>query len=304
MRSTRRSTFALVLVACGTVPAAAQETITLRFAPPQGQVTRYLNDMQMWTQNPQNPMMQMMDTTMPMMVQRMWVTKTVTAVEGEVRTVQSVTDSVTMEMPAVRAMMEARGMGAMGGAMGGGGQFANMMRGMTITQHIASSGKVIATETQAPNMPAQMQETVGKQQGGVGRGGIIFPAGPVRVGDTWTDSQTVVQQQSGPGMGGGRGGRGAGGGEATNMMWLMTFRLDRIESRGGMRVAVMSMNGTITAAGDVQAGMGGLVSGTITGLLEAEVGSSRLLSSVVDANMNLGPMGTARMHMTSTLQGS
>ena len=281
--------------------AVAQETVTLRFAPPQGQVTRYLNDMQMWAQN---PMMQMADTTLPMMVQRMWMTKTVTAVEGEVRTVQSVTDSVTQEMPAIRAMMEARGMGGMAGAMGGGNQFANMMRGMVLTQRIAPNGKVISTETQAPNMSAQMQETVGKQQGGVGRGGIIFPAGAIRVGDTWSDSQNVVQPQGGPAMGGRRGGRGGGGGEAMNTVWRMTFRLDRIESRGGMRVAVISMTGTISAAGDAQTGMGGSVSGTITGQLETDVGSSRLLSSVVDVNMTMGQMGAARMHMTSALQGS
>lgn len=284
--------------------AVAQETVTLRFAPPQGQVTKYLNEMQMWAQN---PMMQMADTTVPMMVQRMWMTKTVTAAEGEVRTVQSVTDSVTQEMPAIRAMMEARGMGGMAGAMGGGNQFANMMRGMVLTQRIAPNGKVISTETQAPNMSAQMQETVGKQQGGVGRGGIIFPAGAIRVGDTWSDSQSVVQQQGGPAAGGGRGGRGGrggDGGEAMNTVWRMTFRLDRIESRGGMRVAMISMNGSISAAGDAQAGMGGSVSGTITGQLEADVGSSRLLSSVVDMNMTMGQMGPMRMHMTSTLQGS
>ena len=61
---------------------------------------------------------------------------------------------------------------------------------------------------------------------------FTLPEGPVRVGDTWTATETMP-------MGPGTGGRTA--------TLQVTYRLERIGSEGGARVAVISMNGEVTA---------------------------------------------------------
>lgn len=215
----RLGTMGLVCVAgagLNAIPARAQDAVVLRMTPPAGQVVHYRTDMQMWSAMMGGmPSMAPQDSNTPAMVQTIFTTRTVTAVEGDVRVITTVIDSSTMDMPGMPPQMR----GMMGGQQ-------NMLRGMTSVQRVDSRGRTLSNET--TQQPEALQ-----QLGRMGRGGMMggggnmggrgqsyaLPEGPVRVGETWTVTDST-QLPGGPGR------------QATAPV-QMTYRLERIERQGG-----------------------------------------------------------------------
>ena len=124
----------------------------------------------------------------------------------------------------------------------------------------------------------------GMMGGGNNRGPtpFILPAQPVRPGDTWTDSTSVN-----------------GNGTDPAMTVRGTFKLDRVEQRGGARVAVVTWTGTMTTSGP----MGAQVMNAI-GEIGIDLSSQRLSSMDMKMSGNIQtPQGEVpmRMHMTQAV---
>jgi hypothetical protein len=177
------------------------------------------------------------DTNVPFSRMTMQSTRTLTAVTGDTLNFSEVVDSAAMEMPAMPQMA----------AMMGG--VAGMMKGRTTVTKMDNRGRIFSAEVTGGAM-AGMGGPGGGGMGGPGggpggrggRGGMmggggnnnrpapfILPAQPVRPGDSWTDSTSF------------------GGGAMDPAVTVRgTFKLERVEQRGGSRVAVVTWNGTMT----------------------------------------------------------
>ena len=157
------------------------------------------------------------DSARPTMRMIHFATETVTAVSGDTVTVVLVTDSSRTTMtglPVPSAMLDSLD-----------------SRGLTITTRMDGRGRVISAATRGGN--ARLEErmaSVRRMLPGVdtaleaSRGTPLrLPDRPVRVGETWADTSSVPRAPGGP----------AG-------VVVATYRLERIEMRGGHRVAVIS----------------------------------------------------------------
>lgn len=278
----RLGVLSLVCVAgTGMAPrqATAQDAIVLRMDPPAGQVVHYRTDMQMFMPIGM-PGMPAPDSTTPTMVQTMYTTKTVTSVEGDVRVITTVVDSNTMDMPGIAAQM-------------GGVMPQNVLQGMTTVQRWDSRGRLLSSEvTQAPPMMQQLMGGGrmggrGGMMGGMGGGGAgargqsyFLPESPVRVGDTWTLTDST-QVPGGPGSG------------QMSAPVQITYRLERIDQQGGSRVAVISMNGTL----------GGPGRGTMSGEFAVDLDAKRMIRMnteiVAQSQTQRGPL-PVRTRLTTT----
>ena len=127
----------------------------------------------------------------------------------------------------------------------------------------------------------------GMMGGGNNRGPspFILPPQPVRPGDTWTDSMTT------------------GGGDNADQPTMSvqgTFKLDRVDNRGGSRIAVITWSGTMTTSTP----RGPQVMNVI-GEIAIDLTGHRLSS--MDMNMSgtmQSPQGSIpmRVHMTQAVQ--
>jgi hypothetical protein len=156
------------------------------------------------------------DSARPTMRAIQFATESVTAVSGDTMTVVLVTDSSRMEMPGLPVP------GAMLDSLDS--------RGLTITTRMDGRGRVISIETrgsarlEARMAPLRRMLPGVDTSGETSRGTFTrLPDRPVRVGETWADTSSVPRALGGPG--------GA---------VVATFRLERIEIRGGHRLAVIS----------------------------------------------------------------
>lgn len=156
------------------------------------------------------------DSARPTVRMIQFATETVTAVSGDTVTVVLVTDSSRMAMtglPVPFGMLDSLD-----------------SRGLTVTTRMDSRGRVLSTETRgAPRLEERMA-SMRRMLPGVdtareaSRGTAArLPDRPVRVGETWADTSSVPRALGGP----------AG-------VVVATYRLERIELRGGHRVAVIS----------------------------------------------------------------
>jgi len=196
------------------------------------------------------------DTTAAPMVTTMYQTRTVTAMDGPNYVVKTVTDSTISPMAGGR----------------------DPMRGMAITQHLDPRGRVLSTEmTPPPGLPpfvANMMQRNSGQNSNSNRTAIL-PDHPLNVGDTWTD--TMFTSAS------------AGRGRPQQVSFIVTYKLLRVESQGGSRVAVISMNGTEQ----------GGANGTVTGEMSLDLGAGRLARMNSDMTFEPQPgAGTMRTRMT------
>jgi hypothetical protein len=245
----------------------------------------------------QSPMMPSQDQSQPTQIMRHWFTKSITAVEGDIRTERTVIDSVTLDMPGMAAMLPAQARDMMSQQMG-------MMRGLTTTTRIDSRGRRLGSEVQGPNLPPQVREQMAQLGQGIGQGGgPMFPDRPIRVGESWTDSQTVsMGGGTGGGMGRGMGrGMGAGAGSAG---WIITFRLERVERQGGSRIAVISMNGSMSAGGQLAGGEGLSASGSLSGEFRIDLGASRMVGMRMNMDASMGMQGQMRSQSVMELIGT
>ncbi|HWO90315.1 MAG TPA: DUF6263 family protein [Gemmatimonadales bacterium] len=170
-----------VLAVTALVPGslAAQQRHLLRLRPPQGQVTRYRVQMEMWMSG--EAMAAVMDTSQPMVRMDVALTRTITAVVADTITSQEAFDSVAMDFPAMPQMA----------AMSG--QVSEMMRGMVSEERTTTRGRVLSQRIVSMSPAMQQMGGMGGQMGGTGNNemAILFPERPVGVGETWTDSATI-----------------------------------------------------------------------------------------------------------------
>ena len=260
-----------------TTAATAQESVLLRVGGQVGQTNRYQTVMNTWVQG--GPMASMGgDTSQPMMRITTTTTRTLTAVEGDTLVFTETIDDARSESPAMPQM----------GAMMG--NVANMMRGQVTTTKMDGRARMFSIESSNPNMQGGGP---GGPGGPGGRGGMmggmrnqramyVLPERAIRIGETWSDS-TVIP----------------GNGNDGPSSLLATFKLDRVDARGGTRIAVITMDGnmaTSSARGPQRM--------SVTGQFQLDLSAGRLAS--LDMQMNgtsnmQGQVVPVRMQVTQTL---
>lgn len=251
----RNAILSLALVAAAATQAHAQ-AVQLRFLPAVGQVAHYRTTTRMWASG---------DTTAAPMLSTMYSTRTVTGMDGANYILKTVMDSTVTTMP---------GGGGPGGRPGMGG---DMMRGMTITQHLDPRGHVLSSEvTPPPGLPPFVANMMSRNSGSNNnRNTPMWPEGPVSPGYTWTD--TLVQSAS------------AGRGRPTQFTFIVTYKFERIEHQGGTRLAIISANG-VSQGGQT---------GTYTGEVAVDLDAGRLGHMAMNMSMQAeGSSTPMRMKMT------
>jgi len=243
--------------------AATQEPILLRLDAPVGRVTQYHRQTQSWLPG--------FSTTTPENVMTDFSTESVTAAEGDVRTLSTVVVSSQMDMPEERPAK-------------------NVLKGMTTIRRVDSRGRVLSSEV--------TKSGKGMQGGAAAEHAastFTLPEGPVRVGDTWTATETMPL------------GPGTAGRTAT---LHVAYRLERIGSEGGERVAVVSMNGTVTGwlelAGlyphQYLAPSSRQPSGTLTGEIHIGLSAKRIVGLTMSMEDGWGTKYGLKTRMTMTVQ--
>jgi len=235
----RLSAAVLIAAALFAAPAAAQQAVLLRYAPPAGQVSHYRTASQTWMQIPGMPS----DSTRPTMTRTLYQTRTVTAVEAGTRTVTTTVDSSVQDL------------GPMTGMMPGG----DIFRGITITQRLDSLGDVssadVTTPPDANPMIAQAMRSQASQRQ------FLLPARRVSPGDTWTSSDTMPL------------GEAQGGGHA---IIELTYTLVKVDRSGGSPLATISMTGAMSSDNP---GAQGAPQGQMTGTMVFDLDAGRLAHS-------------------------
>lgn len=203
--------------------ARAQESILLRVGGQVGQTNHYQTVMNMFMMG--GPMAG--DTSQPMTRMTMNTTRTLESVTGDTLTFNETVDSAKMESPAMPQMA----------AMMGG--VAGRLRGQVTTTKMDGRARIFSTEVQRANGGDAAAGGAGRggRGGMMGGGGnnqrpmFLLPERPVRVGETWQDSVIIP---------------GAGMEGPSN--FLATYKLERVDTRGGTRIAVVSMDGTMATS--------------------------------------------------------
>ena len=241
------------LLVAGTVQARGQ-AVQLRFSPPVGQVTHYRTVNQVWLSG---------DTSGAPMVSTLYTTRTIAAKDGANFVVRTVMDSTVTALPG-------------GGTPGMGG---DMTRGMTITQHMDPRGRVLSSAvTPPPGLPPMVANMMQRNSGSSdSRSVAVMPEGAISPGYTWTDSMVTSAA----------GGRG----RPAPVVFIVTYRFERVARQGGSRVAILSMNGSQR---------GGL-KGTVSGSIALDLGAGRLARSVTSLTMQ-GQGGGGPLRMRTTME--
>lgn len=221
------------------------------------------------------------DTAQPALRMTMHVTDTVVEVSGDTVTVRQVVDSVAAASPALPTEGPA--------AEEGLGEILGMRTVMRTT----TRGRPVSVEVIGgpPGAAAGFGGMGGFGAPGAAAPGqsqpVVLPEHPVRVGDTWSDSLDLGW------MVGAMAGEGAGAPRFTGYA-RSTYRLERLETRRGALIAVVSSSTTmlIDVAGLMTMTMG------MTG--ETELNLSLGVHSAGRSSASgqmVGPMGEIPMRM-------
>lgn len=156
---------ALAALALSIAAPTSGQSVTLRIAPPEGQVSRYAMHMET---HMRSPMMGGSDE--PFMVADVFTTYSVTGVDGDVREYVTVTDSARFDsaMPMLSQNMPD-------------------LAGQTQTLRMDTRGRIVEMvmdDSVSPEAQQVMSQMTGKGFG------IELPEEPVSPGDTWTAVQT------------------------------------------------------------------------------------------------------------------
>jgi len=156
------------------------------------------------------------DSARPTMAMIQFVTESVTAVSGDTMTVVLVTDSSRVEMPGL--------------SLPGGMLDSLSFRGLTTTRRIDSRGRVLAMAMKGAPRFDEAMASLGRMLPGIDTSSAAsrrtvtrLPDRPVSVGETWSDTSSMPRGLGGPGG-----------------TIVATGRLERIETRRGRRLAVIS----------------------------------------------------------------
>lgn len=261
-------------------PAGAsptQDPVYLRIGGTPGATNKYTSTMDMWFRPAQMAAMMNPDTSMATLHFTRKLTRHINAVDGDTLTYVEVVDSVGVDAPAMPMMA-----GAMGGMIA-------MEQGRTTTTRMDSRGRIVSmsiTNPTNPNDPAAGgTPPPGGGPGGRGMRGMgnnqrmmfVLPAQAVRPGDTWTDSVMMRGDNEGD--------------PATN--FLATYRLVAIDTRQGVRTAIIAMNGTMATNGP--SGPQILATG---GEIQFDVSGRRVASFLLTATGTIPtPQGDVPMRM-------
>jgi hypothetical protein len=267
----RRFLTAVLVCACLTGIAAAadaQEPILLRLDAPVGRITKYRTQTQSWL--PGFPT----DPTKPSMVKTDVTTESVTAVEGDVRTMSTVVDHDEIYVEADTPI-----------------HGKNTLRGQTTVSRIESRGRVLSSKVTREGEGMRGQPPAASHAGGE----FTLPEGPVRVGDTWAATERMSM---GPGTGGMHG------------EVQVTYKLQRVDLAHGARVAVISMNGAIVTWLEPVGLRGQLKAipnaapdmSSVSGELRLDLDASRMVGLTVNIENRWGTSRGHRTRMTRIAQ--
>jgi hypothetical protein len=262
-----------VLLALGLAASAAsaqQPPVLLRFNGTVNRTVRYRTEVDAWVRSPLLPAG---DTAMPTMHILLWSVRTTDRPDSSGRIVFiDRTDSSHYDMPAIRAAMP---------EMATSG---DLMRGMRTETRLDERGRGLTTRVlETPNMPQDLPVLVKGIQGlavtTIRLGLFSLPDRPVEPGDTWNDSLRYDQQ-------------GAAGLQQTLVtaagVGYATYRLERIETRAGQRVAVITSVAQINA-GAQEPGQAASLQVSATATMDFNIDTGTLIRSQMDLS---GPMAT------------
>jgi hypothetical protein len=189
-------------------------------------------------------------TAAPTSQAAMYQTQTVMGMDSGNYVVKTVTDSTVMQSSR--------------------GAPRDMMRGMAVTVKMDPRGHVLSTQvTPPPGLPPIIANMLTKNSGASNNPrNRVWPEGTINPGDTWTDSMTMS-------AGGGR--------QAKPVVFLITYKYERLERQAGDRVVIISMNGA-PQGGDT---------GTVTGEMAIDIDAGRMAHMVSDVTQ-----GQSRTRMT------
>lgn len=242
----------LLFLASTATASGAQQTVRLRLLPPVGQVTHYRMTTRMWMRIPGTTPA---DTAQLIMEQTEYSTRTIIARKGGMWTARTVVDSSQTG-------------GMFGTLMGKGDAF----RGMVIRQTFDSLGRMDSSKvTPPPGAPAFVARGSGLTNG-IQRSKLSFPARPVRVGESWTDSMAASVPL---------------GHAQQSLHGRITFRLERLEREGKDRVAVISSTMPIVGTG-AAANVGTFAeTGVMNGTYRLDLDAGRLLDETMGVDVKL-----------------
>lgn len=229
------------------------EPILLRMEAPVGRVASYRAQTNSWL--PGFPT----DSATPSSVLTDLVTESIIAVEGDVRTIRTVVGYSELDMTKSSSLDVMK----------------DKSNGMTTVRRMDSRGRVLSTKV----------TKVAKGMDGPSASHAVstftLPEGPVRIGDTWTATETM---QAGPGT----------GGDSATMR--VNYRLERIDVKGDVSVAVISMNGEIISW--FQFGRRtGPSPGTMTGEVQLDLSAKWIVGLMMSMQH-----GRLKTRMTTTAQ--
>lgn len=256
----------LVLVASSvSAPAFAQESVVLRLDAPVGTTTQYRTETQSWLPGGSVAVANCVMTDV--------TTESITALDGDVRTVTTVVESMVTDLSGTDLYFSLRKI--------------TSGRGRTTVRRIDRRGHTLSIEVTKPGKGVEKGDEMPQHAGGA----FTLPEGPVAVGDTWTAPDTIP-------TGWGTSGRVA--------VVQITYRLERIEMEGSGHVAVVSMNGVFIAwripGSSAPSGTAAApVPGTLSGELRIDLDARRVVSLVTMLDRNWGTDRGFRTRMTKTV---
>jgi hypothetical protein len=275
---------ALLALGLATSAAQAQEPILLRRLA-TGALTHYRTEMDTWMRT---ALLASADTTLPTVHVTMFTTGSVVSADSGMLVTAIGIDSSRIEMPGVRAFAPQ--------LMPSG----DYLRGLRTVTRSDSLGRTLATRvTEAPPLPGNLPALIRGVQSlaltSIRLTMFTLPQERVLPGDTWTDSLSytlTADQAVAPSL-------VAGGGRS-----VASFRLERVESRGGSQVAVIASTADIKAAAETPGASATLLI-TATAQFDFDVTAGLLVSARMDFS---GPLATrmgiipTRVHLTQRMQ--
>jgi len=261
----RHLSIPLLLATVAAAPVAAQNSVLLRMAPDVGMVSEYHMNMEMFMEGGPLPF----PPGQPLMVQNMFTTQTVVALEEENRVVEVTVDSIRMEMPAMPGILPPM----------------DQLAGMRQRMVLSPTGEIVSMEVEGANIPPELREMMEGLNQGPGGMSPSFPDRAVTVGDSW-DATSEMEMSAMPG-------------QALSMTVSMTYTVDEIRAVDGAQHVVLSIAGVMESDGAAVE-----LDGEVTGTLEFNATSSQLVSQSMEIIMNMAALGqpmTMRMKMQMDL---
>jgi hypothetical protein len=246
-------------------PLRAQQSVTLRFAPPFAQLKHHRLVLQTWVQtHGLGPI----DSARPTATVTMYMTKTVIARNGGSATLATLVDSSTLasSVPSADSVIPGDPLG-----------------GMITLEVVDSLGRVDSSALVRPPALAPSMAHGLPLRGGVGHLYVSMPVKPVRVGESWTDSNSTSP---------------LGGDMNSTNGGPTTYQFEGLERQGGDRVAVISLRQPLAVPGANGSPAG---HGMLTGVVRFDLDANLLILATTDATVEVPGTRFSRAHVVMQL---